>query len=190
MYFFLNSEKSNMNLEKLFGSKTKVDILKYLIFRRQWVSMRALETELWWTFPAIKKQIDSLNDAWIILIDKENTWWSIHLKPGIEWIFRELFFEALKQNLAELFENAWEKINCFFWWDKFWKEIGMDLLIIHNNMEQEDIAKLKEQINDCFRDCRIETASIATMSADEWDTRRRLTDRFFLKVMKYYNNIR
>jgi len=35
-----------MNLEKLFGSKTKVDILKYLIFRRQGVSMRALETEI------------------------------------------------------------------------------------------------------------------------------------------------
>ena len=190
MYFFLNSEKSNMNLEKLFGSKTKVGILKYLIFRRQWVSMRALETELWWTFPAIKKQIDSLDDAWVINIDKESTWWSIHIKPGIERIFRELFFEALKQNLAELFENAWDQISCYFWWDKFWKEIGMDLLIIHNNMEKENIDKLKEKINDCFRDCWIETASIATMSADEWETRHRLTDRFFLKVMKYYNNIR
>ena len=66
----------------------------------------------------------------------------------------------------------------------------MDLLIIYNNMEKENIDKLKEEINECFRDCRIETASIATMSADEWDTRHRLTDRFFLKVMKYYNNIR
>jgi len=62
-----------MNLEKLFGSKTKVDILKYLLFRRQGVSMRALEAELNRTFPAIKKQIDSLNEAEVIDVDKEGT---------------------------------------------------------------------------------------------------------------------
>jgi hypothetical protein len=33
--------------------------------------MRALETELEWTFPAIKKQIDSLNDAKVINVNKE-----------------------------------------------------------------------------------------------------------------------
>ena len=190
MYFFLNSEKSNMNLEKLFGSKTKVDILKYLIFRRQWVSMRALETELWWTFPAIKKQIDSLNDAWIIVIGKESTWWSIHLKPGIEWIFKELFFEALKQNLIELFEKTEDQIQNYFWWDKFWKEIGMDLIIIHNNMDKENIDKIKIDISECFRDYRIESASVVFMSYDEWWTRYRLADRFVLQVMRYYNNIK
>jgi predicted transcriptional regulator len=60
-----------MNLEKLFGSKTKVDILKYLLFKRQGISMRALESELSWTFPAIKKQVDSLKIAGIIDINKE-----------------------------------------------------------------------------------------------------------------------
>jgi hypothetical protein len=44
--FYVLSALFIMNLEKLFGSKAKVDILKYLIFRRQGVSMRALETEL------------------------------------------------------------------------------------------------------------------------------------------------
>jgi hypothetical protein len=33
--------------------------------------MRALEAELERTFPAIKKQIDSLNDAKVIDVDKE-----------------------------------------------------------------------------------------------------------------------
>ena len=60
-----------MNLEKLFWSKTKVDILKYLVFRRQWISMRALESEIWWTFPAIKKQVDSLEESWVLDIQKE-----------------------------------------------------------------------------------------------------------------------
>lgn len=190
MCLFLNSEKSNMNLEKLFGSKTKVDILKYLIFRRQWVSMRALETELWWTFPAIKKQVDSLDDAWIIVIDKESTWWSIHLKWGIETIFKELFFEALRQSLTELFEKSGDWIGNYFWWDKFWKEIGMDLIIIHNNMDKTTIENLKNDISECFRDYWIESASVVFMSADEWWTRYRLADRFVLQVMRYYNNIK
>ena len=163
-----------MNLEKLFGSKTKVDILKYLIFRRQWVSMRALETELWWTFPAIKKQTDSLDDAWIIKIDKEHTWWSIHLKPS----------------LIDIFEEEWEQISSYFWWNIFWKEIGVDLFIVYNNMEKEKIDNLKNKIGECFRDYWIETVSITTMSSEQRETRLRLTDKFALNVMKYYNNIR
>ena len=52
-----------MKLEKLFGSRTKSDILKYLVFRRQGISVRAFESELTRSFPAIKKQIDALEDA-------------------------------------------------------------------------------------------------------------------------------
>jgi hypothetical protein len=33
--------------------------------------MRALESELEWTFPAIKKQVDSLLEAQVIDINKE-----------------------------------------------------------------------------------------------------------------------
>ena len=153
--------------------------------------MRALETELWWTFPAIKKQVDSLNDAWIILVDKENTWWSIHLKPSIQEIFKELFFEALKQNLTILFEEAWDQISTYFRWNIFWKEIGVDLFIVHNNMEKEKIDDLKNKIGECFRDYRIEkNVTITTMSAEQRETRLRLTDKFALNVLKYYNNIR
>ena len=80
-----------MNLEKLFGSKTKVDIIKYLLFRRQGVSMRALESELTRTFPAIKKQIDSLKEANVIDIDKNASKRAIRLKetahPHIQNIF-------------------------------------------------------------------------------------------------------
>jgi len=61
-----------MHLEKLFGSKTKVDILKYLLFRRQGVSMRALEAELGRTFPSIKKQVDSLEECGVLHIEKES----------------------------------------------------------------------------------------------------------------------
>jgi len=33
--------------------------------------MRALESEIEWTFPAIKKQVDSLNESNVININKD-----------------------------------------------------------------------------------------------------------------------
>jgi len=79
-----------MNLEKLFGSKTKSDILKYLVFRRQGVSIRALESELGWTFPGIKKQIDSLEEAEVLVIDKTPEKRSIRIADGIYEEIRKL----------------------------------------------------------------------------------------------------
>lgn len=68
-----------MNLEKLFGSRAKTDILKFLVFRRQGVSVRAFETELQWSFPAIKKQVDQLEEAGVVRVKKDNNKWSIFL---------------------------------------------------------------------------------------------------------------
>lgn len=179
----------SMNLEKLFGSKAKVDILKYLIFRRQGVSMRALETELWWTFPAIKKQVDGLDEAGILQVDKENTWWAITIKPSLLPLFKELFFESLKQDLTTLFEKHQNQISNYFWWDKFWKPIGMDLILIYHALEKEQIDDLKISINEIFREFRIESASIVFMSSEEREKRYRLADRFVLQVMRFYNTI-
>jgi predicted transcriptional regulator len=81
-----------MNLEKLFGSKTKVDILKYLLFRRQGISMRALESEIERTFPAIKKQVDSLNEANIINVNKDGQGWAISIKPEFHDTLKNVFY--------------------------------------------------------------------------------------------------
>lgn len=178
-----------MNLEKLFGSKAKVDILKYLIFRRQGVSMRALETELWWTFPAIKKQVDGLNEAGILEVDKENTWRAITIKPTLLPFFKELFFESLRQSLLSLFEQHQNQIAQYFWWDKFWKPIGIDLILIYDQLQKEEIDTLKHNISEIFREFWIESASIVLMSSEERDKRYRLADRFVLQVMRFYNNI-
>ena len=85
-----------MNLTKLFGSKTRADIIKYLIFRRQGVSMRTLEAEIWWTFPVIKKQIESLEDAGILQVKKgkEGSAWAIFLEE-------EEFWSALKEEWTQ-----------------------------------------------------------------------------------------
>ncbi len=175
-----------MNLEKLFWSRTKVDILKYLLFRRQWVSMRALETELEWTFPAIKKQIDSLNEAKVINVNKEWQWRSISIKDAFHDHIRNIFFAGLKQELIELFESYEIMISKYYFWKRFGVNLEMDLVVIYKNLEKPQIEKIKDSINEIFRTYFIETVSVVFMSAEERDKRYRLADRFVLQILRCY----
>lgn len=145
-----------MNLEKLFGSKTKVDILKYLLFRRQGVSMRALESELDWTFPAIKKQVDSLKTAGAIEIDKDSMKWSITIKPDFIENIRNLFFYSLKGDLKNLFDEYEVMIDQYYFGKVFDVDIDMDLVVIYKNCDKPLTDKIKESISDIFRSYHIE----------------------------------
>ncbi|HPC34513.1 MAG TPA: hypothetical protein PLP73_02530 [Candidatus Absconditabacterales bacterium] len=173
-----------MNLEKLFGSKTKVDILKYLLFRRQGVSMRALESELEWTFPAIKKQIDSLESANIIEIDKNSTGWSITLKEEVSQLLKELLYFGLKSELVSLFSTYEFMIEKYFFGKCFGINLDMDLVVIYKNLEKPQIDKIKESISEIFRGYFIEIVNVVFMSLDEWNKRYRLADRFVLDIMR------
>lgn len=179
-----------MNLEKLFWSKTKIDILKYLVFRRQWVSMRALESEIWWTFPAIKKQIDSLDESWILDIQKENSGFSISIKKEFFDLFKQIFFTALKSNLTHLFETYSIMINKYFLWKFFWIPIDIDIIIIYQHMEKPQIDELKKWISELFREFFIENVSVVFMSIDEREKRYRLADKFVLQVIRYFPEIK
>ena len=179
-----------MNLEKLFWSKTKVDILKYLVFRRQGISMRALESEIWWTFPAIKKQIDSLEESWILDVQKDNSWFSISIKKEYFDLFKQIFFTALKVNLASLFETYSVMINKYFLWKIFWVPIDMDIILIYENMEKQQIDELKVWISELFREFYIENTSIVFMSLDEREKRYRLADKFVLQIMRFFPDVK
>jgi len=179
-----------MNLEKLFWSKTKVDILKYLVFRRQWVSMRALESEIWWTFPAIKKQVDSLEEAWILDIQKDNSGFSISIKKEYNPLFKEIFYTAIKSNLTNLFSTYSVMINKYFLWKFFWVPLDMDIVIIYQHMEKPQIDELKSGISELFREFFIENISIVFMSLEEREKRYRLADKFVLQVMRYFPDIK
>ena len=179
-----------MNLEKLFWSKTKVDILKYLVFRRQWISMRALESEIWRTFPAIKKQIDSLEESWVLDIQKDNSGFSISIKKEYFDLFKEIFFTALKSNLTNLFDTYSIMINKYFLWKIFGIPLDMDIVIIYQHMEKPQIDELKNWIANLFREFFIENASIVFMSSEEREKRYRLADKFVLQVMRYFPDIK
>ncbi|MCX6823379.1 MAG: hypothetical protein NTX91_05340 [candidate division SR1 bacterium] len=174
-----------MNLEKLFGSKTKVDIIKYLLFRRQGISMRALESELEWTFPAIKKQVDSLLEAQVIDINKEGQGRSITIKPEFHDNIKNIFFYGLRRELIDLFKTYEVMIDKYFFGKRFGTDIESDLVIIYKNCEKPQIDTIKEQINNIFRGYFIETVSVVFMSLEEWQKRYRLADRFVLQIMRH-----
>ena len=149
--------------------------------------MRALETDLWWTFPAIKKQVDVLEEAQLISILKESTGWSISLRSEFWSLLKELFFLALKQQLIDKFQEQGERILQYFWGDKFGKPIGMDIILIYDEEKKWNIDALKTAISEIFREYRIELVSVVFMGADEREKRYRLADRFVLQVMRHYN---
>ncbi len=175
-----------MNLEKLFWSKTKVDILKYLLFRRQGVSMRALESELSWTFPAIKKQVDSLLEAQVVDINKEGQWRSITIKPEFQINIKNIFFYGLRSELMDLFKTYEIMIDKYYFGKKFGSDIESDLVIIYKNCEKPQIDTIKGNINEVFRWYFIETVSVVFMSIEEWQKRYRLADRFVLQIMRHH----
>lgn len=175
-----------MNLDKLFWSKTKVDILKYLLFRRQGISMRALESELNRTFPAIKKQVDSLDEASIINIDKEGAWWSITLKEDLFDDIKKLFYYAIKTDLRKLFHEYEVMIHKYYFGKTFGIPLDMDLIVVYKNLEKPQIDAMKDAINEIFRSYYIEIVSVVFMSHEEREKRYRLADRFVLNILRCY----
>lgn len=173
-----------MNLEKLFGSKTKVDIIKYLLFKRQGVSMRALESELNRTFPAIKKQVDSLQESEVIEIDKNAVKRSICLHKDFEQIIKNVFIHSLQHEIKSLFNTYDLMISKYYFGGLFGSNLEMDLVVLYQNCEKPQIEKLKKEINNIFSQHFIDIVSVVFMSAEEREKRYRLADRFVLNILR------
>lgn len=173
-----------MNLDKLFGSRTKTDILKYLVFRRQGVSVRAIETELSRSFPAIRKQVDQLEEAWVIRVDKQNNRRSIYLVDGIDLYIRQIFLYTLIQELIEYFWWQAKIVQKYFLGELFGYEFDMDLVIIHPAAAKEKMWEIKEMVTRIFAHYHTDMVKLVFMSGEEFEKRQRLTDKFVLTLMR------
>lgn len=152
--------------------------------------MRALEAELWRTFPAIKKQVDSLEESGVLVVNKEGNGFSIAMKKELFPLFKEFFFSSLKVSLEMIFHENEEMITSYFWWKKFWIALDMDLIVVYHSDNMERLTKIKNQISEIFSNYFIENGSIVYMPFDEWQKRYRLSDRFVLQVMRFYPNVK
>ena len=173
-----------MKLDKFLGSKTKSDILKYLIFRRQGVSMRAMSNDIARTFPAIKKQIDSLEQSEIIMIERENNKFYIILNPEIADVIKNLYTVGIKMDMIACFEEHVADVEQFYFGKLFGTQSDIDLVVVHHEYDLWHVQELKHQINQIFRSYFIDSASIVFLSSNEWSRRYRLADKFVLSIIR------
>lgn len=147
--------------------------------------MRALETELERTFPAIKKQIDSLKIANIIEIGDDASKRSITIREECKTPIRGIFMFGIEHQLKDLFNTYESMIDRYYLGKFFGTALDMDLILIYKNCERPQMEEVKTEIERIFRESFIETISVVFMSAEEWDKRYRLADKFVLNIMKH-----
>lgn len=177
-----------MKLDKLFGSKAKADILKYLVFRRQGISMRAFEADLEWSFPAIKKQIKQLEDAWVIEITKSSNKRSIYLTKGLGYYIKDLMLYMMECDLRNYFAEHELMITEHFLGKLWGKELDMDLVVIYTPYATEYLPTVKQTIEDIFREYLLEHVTVWYMPSDEFAKRYRVADKFVLSLMRSMQN--
>ncbi len=159
-----------MNIEKFIWSKTRAGIIKYLLFKRQWISMRALENDLDWSFTAIKKQVDSLLEADILKIEKNHTKWSIYINDDVLDLIRNIFLYSLEFELNKVFDTYSWVLEKYYLWKIFWNDINADIVIIYKNWEEEF---LKD----------VENIGVVFMQSWDFQRRYRLADKFVLNLI-------
>jgi len=150
--------------------------------------MRALENELTRTFPAIKKQIDSLLEARLINIDKSSMKRSIRIKDDFHNHIKNIFLYSLQTDLTDLFDEHKTIIEKYYLGNKFGKNLDMDLIILYKDCNTKQIDEIKEIINKIFSNYFIDIVSVVFMSASEREKRYRLADRFVLNIMRSLQN--
>lgn len=146
--------------------------------------MRALETELQRTFPAIKKQIDSLKIANVVQTGEDKSKWSIVIRPDCMVPIKSIFMYGIQNEIADLLRTYQVMIDRFYMGKIFGNTLEYDMIVIYKNCERPQMEVVKNAISDIFKDYFIESISVVFMSKDERDKRYRLADKFVLNIMK------
>ncbi len=139
------------------------------------------------TFPAIKKQVDVLEQAGIVTIHKDAIKWSITVCPDIYPLLKNLFVFWLKNDLARMMISYTDVFEKYYLWTVFGNDIGVDLILVYTSWDAELLEKTKVQISDLFKSYGIELVYMTIMSKIEWDKRLALADKFVLSVLRVTN---
>lgn len=172
-----------MNIEKFLWSKTRAGIIKYLLFKRQGISMRALETDLAWSFTAIKKQVDSLLEADIVTIKKDQTKWSIYINDQVYDLVRRIFLYSLEFELQKTFSLYPWIVEKYYLWKIFWNNINADMVVVYKTTDPEFLSDMKNKISEIFVDYYIDNVGVVFMQSWDFQRRYRLADKFVLNLI-------
>ncbi len=173
-----------MQIEKLLWSKAKTDVLKYLVFKRQGISMRAISNDLQRSYPAIKKQIDHLIEAQILDVDKSQNSRSICIDEDISDLVVKLFTYSLQQDVYDFMKVYSACIDKLFLGKVFGQNAKHDLALIYKANTKELLDQIKKNIDkEVFSNYFIDNVSMISMSAKDFQTRYKLADKFVLDII-------
>lgn len=176
-----------MDLDILFWSKTKVNILKYLLFKEDKISARELESHIQQSFPAIKQQIDNLSDAWIIEKNKKWNRWQLEIKEWVKELIYNIFVYDIKKYLKDIWETTFFIKKIFladFFAPSIDKKLWIDIVFIHNEVDNEFLSNIKQQISD-YLDNYYSDLNISFVWEENYQKRLRFADKFVITLNKY-----
>ena len=175
-----------MNVDLLFWSKTKSNILKYLIFVEEWLSARELENKLSQSFPAIKKQLDNLEQAWIISKNKNWNRWKIEVTKEIKPVIFKIFLFDMINFLKDLKERYFFLYD-FLLWDLFFLDLTyknwVDLIFIYSKVEDVFLNDVKKELSNFF-DSYFLNIKISFFEKSDYEKRLKYADKFILNITK------
>ena len=175
-----------MDLDLFLWNKTKVDILKYLFFKEDKISARELENKLDQSFPAIKKQIDNLEKAWIV--NKNKTWnrWQLEVCPNIRPLIKKIFVYYLKSFIDDIQKQNESFIKWVFFVDFFHnrKDLWVDLVFVYSEVDELFLNDFKKQVS-TFLDSYFLDLKIVFMLNTDYEKRLRFADKFVIKLNNY-----
>jgi len=177
-----------MDLDLFLWNKTKVDILKYLLFKEDKISARELENKLDQSFPAIKKQIDNLSKAWVL--NKNKIWnrWHLEIINDVKPLIKELFIYHIKHFIYNLQEQNESFVKQIFFIDFFYdtNDLWVDLVFIYSKIDSVFLDDFKKQAS-AFLDSYFLDLKIVFMLDIDYEKRLRFADKFVIKLNNYKN---
>jgi len=176
-----------MDLNLFLWNKTKVDILKYLLYKEDKISARELENHLDQSFPAIKKQIDNLEKAWIIRKNKNWNRWQLEIIEEIKPFVENLFIFEIKENIKQIHFRNSMFLDRYFLVDYFNQEnenIWVDLVFVYNDMDDIYLENIKNEITS-FLDNYFLDLKISFMNKKDYEKRLKFADKFVIKLNKF-----
>ena len=174
-----------LNLSKIFGSNCRTKILeKFLLENESWNNegfyMRLLSRELWEQINSIKRELDNLNELWILNFREE-------LRKKIFFVNKNFVYTEEFTSIFLKNYNPMEKIK-----EYFKTQNNLEVVIVNNSVQTKLIKETKSLL-DIFLIWEIDRAEFANFLSSIFFKRKVkyaiITTEDFYKRLEYWDKL-